>query len=97
MGVKYGRAYTEILRDLSQAIQRVRHFYDFIQMKEQEWRMLDEKERSECVKTLADDVFYALGHHRSFRIGAGRVQYIRHKHIIIVQDGDNVVTIVNLV
>ena len=43
MGVKYGRAYTEILRDLSQAIQRVRHFYDFIQMKEQEWRMLDEK------------------------------------------------------
>ena len=25
------------------------------------------------IKTLADDVFYALGHHRSFRIGAGRV------------------------
>lgn len=97
MGVKFGREYRDIVHDLGEAIRRIDAFYDFFEMSEQDWNGLDDDEQNECVKTLADDVFYALGRDRELNVGTGHVHYIRSKHIIKVEDGNNVVTVVNLV
>lgn len=97
MGVKFAREYSDIVYDLGQALKRIDHFYVFFHMEEEDWQGMDEQEQEECVKTFADDVFYALGNDHRMDIGVGHVHYVRKKHIITVRDGDNVVTVVKLI
>lgn len=97
IGVKFGREYNDIVDDLSEAIVQVDSFYDFLDMSEQDWNRLSEFDQKECLKTLADDVFFALGNQRKIKLGRGVVFYSQQKHIITVEDGQNVTIVVKLI
>ena len=97
MGVKFAREYEDIVRDLSEAIQRIDSFYEFFYMSDEDWGKLPDEEQQECIKTLADDIFFALGSSKQVEVGEGSVRYNSEKHILKVQDGRNIVTVVNLV
>lgn len=97
MGVKFGREYNDIVDDLTTAIGQIKNSYDFFEMTEEDWNGLDQEEQTECLKTLADDVFFALGTNPRIQVGQGFLMYEKVKHIIKVNQGDNLITIVNLV
>jgi hypothetical protein len=97
MGVKFGREYNDIVEDLTTAIEQIENSYDFLEMSDEDWNELDKEQQTECLKTLADDVFFALGTNPRIQIGQGFLVYEKNKHIIKVNQSDNLVTIVNLV
>lgn len=97
MGVKFGREYNDIVDDLTTAIGQIKNCYDFFEMTEDDWNQLDREQQTECLKTLADDVFFALGTNPKIEVGQGLLMYEKRKHIITVNQGENLVTIVNLV
>jgi hypothetical protein len=96
MGVRFGRDYNEILKDLTAAICEVERFYEFFSMDDDAWSQLCEEEQGECVRTLADDLFYGLGTEPTMYIGRGVVHYDISKHVITVNDGEKCVSIVYL-
>ena len=97
MGVKFAREYKDIIDDLTAAIYQVGHFYESLGMEGADWDELDKEEQAECVRTLADDVFYGLGGTSSMPVGHGVVRYDQQKHVITVDDGDKRISIVYLV
>lgn len=97
MGVKFGREYEDIVKDLTAAIAQIDDCYQFFEMTQNDWDELNHKEQTECITTLADDVFFALGHSSDIQVGSGTLQYNSQKHVITVAHADNKVTIVNLV
>lgn len=97
MGVKFAREYEDIVEDLGRAIQRIEQFYKFFYMTDEDWGELPDDEQQACVKTLADDIFFALGSNRQISVGAGFVHYNADKHVLTVEDGRKIVTVVNLV
>lgn len=97
MGVKFAREYNDIVADLVEAIKEVQEFYRFFEMSGDDWADLNQGEQKECVKTLADDIFYALGNDQHMPLGKGSVHYDKAKHIIKIDHGDKLVTIVNLI
>lgn len=97
MGVKFGREYEDIVKDLTAAIAQIDDCYQFFEMSKNDWLQLNHKEQTECITTLADDVFFALGTSSDVHVGSGTLQYLPHKHVITVAQPNNQVTIVNLV
>lgn len=97
MGIKFGKEYTDIIEDLKQAIGKIKGFYDFFEMTGEDWSELDADQQQDCLKTLADDIFYGLGSETSIQIGRGAVQHDPANHIIKVRDGDNLVSVIYLV
>ncbi|WP_127583644.1 hypothetical protein [Paenibacillus koleovorans] len=97
MGVKFNREYEDIVRDLSGALGRFDGVYDSFEMSAEEWGGLEEGERSECLRTLADDLFYALGADPVMYIGAGKAVYDREHHIIKLIVTDKEVQLIYLV
>lgn len=97
MGVKFAREYRDIISDLIEGIKNVDVFYDFFEMTQNEWNELTEEEQTDCVRTLADDVFYGLGTNTNLDLGKGRVFYDPNHHKIKVFNGENVVHVINLV
>lgn len=96
MGVKYGREYTDILFDLTKHMELIEEIYECFDMSEQEWGSLAGEERLECIRTLADDVFYGLGAEPVIEVGCGTVQYDSSRHLIQIHHGE-VTSIVHLV
>lgn len=98
MGVKFGREYKDIVNELGQALQRIDSFYQFFYMTDEEWEELSGGEQRQCVETLADDIFFALGSNNQVAVGkGGMIYYNATKHFIRVQAGQNLVTVVNLI
>src|SRR5690554_2234715 len=97
MGVKFGREYEDIVGDLTEALGQIKDSYTFLEMNEEDWAQLDETEQKECLKTLADDVFFALGSNPRIEVGSGVLVHEKNKHMIKVDHGENVVTIVKLI
>ncbi|MDF2814461.1 MAG: hypothetical protein K0Q81_661 [Paenibacillus sp.] len=97
MGVKFGREYEDIVRELSDALIRMNNVHDSFEMSEEQWGQLEEEERSECIRTLADDLFYALGADPVMYIGSGKVIYDREHHIIKLAITDKELQLVYLV
>jgi hypothetical protein len=97
MGLKFGREYPDIMNDLAHAIGQLGGFYDVLEMAEEDWNELDSEQQQECLKTLADDIFYGLGSDPSIHIGAGVVRYDKDNHIIKVHNGDNLISVIYLV
>ncbi|NDI34829.1 hypothetical protein [Chengkuizengella sediminis] len=96
MGVKFAREYDDIVSDLSEAIANIPQFYDFLEMEENDWGSLDESGQKEYLKTLTDDVFYALGSISQIRIGLGTITYEKSKHRIKVKV-NNIINVVSLI
>jgi hypothetical protein len=97
VGVKFGREYTDIVADLVQALGKVNGVCDFFEMTQEEWAELNAEQQQECLKTLADDLFYGLGSESSLEIGEGVIQHDASNHILKVHDGDNLVSVIYLV
>jgi len=96
VGVKYARAYHDIISDLTKAIREVDAFYEFFHMDRQMWNELGEDEQRECIRTMADDIFYGLGGDPTLHVGRGVVHYDGRKHVITVDNGQNCINIVFL-
>lgn len=97
MGVKFAREYEDIVKDLTNAIAQIKDCYTFFEMTKEDWDNLNETEQKECIETLSDDVFFALGTNESVAIGTGTLTYDAHKHLIKVDQGENLVTVVHLI
>jgi hypothetical protein len=96
MGVKYGREYSDIIREMVIALENIDGLNDFFSMNAEEWHALDAEGRRECIRTLSDDVIYALGREPSVTVGSGYAEYDARRHVLKVFDGSKI-TIVSLV
>lgn len=97
MGVRHGREYVDILKELTEALSGVSRSYSFFEMEPEEWEQLAASERREVLEALADDVFFGLGKEPAIAVGDGLVTYHPKLHIIEVSQGDNVSRVVRLV
>ena len=97
MGVKFNREYADIVNDLVEAIITIDDAYEAFEMEREEWLSLDDGEKRECVRTLADDLFYGLGEDPRLEVGSGKVEYDRQHHVIKISAVPQVVRIVKLV
>lgn len=97
MGVKYAREYEAIIEELTDALLEVDGSYEFMEMTELDWEELEASERRECIRTMADDVFYGLGTEPVLELGGGRVTYDAGTHRIQVADGGKVTRLIVLV
>jgi hypothetical protein len=96
MVMKYEREYTDILFDLMKHMESIEEIYGCFDMSKQEWGALAGQQRLECIRTLADDVFYGLGAEPVIEVGRGTVQYDSSRHLIQIYSGQ-VTSIVHLV
>ncbi|HZG57012.1 hypothetical protein [Paenibacillus sp.] len=97
MGVKFNREYKEIVTDLAGAIGSIEDSYEAFEMAADDWSALDEAERAEYLRTLADDVFYGLGSSSKLGIGSGAIEYDPANHVLKVYSPDNVVRLIKLI
>ncbi|MFC5699768.1 hypothetical protein ACFPVX_00625 [Cohnella faecalis] len=96
MAIRYTREYDQILDDLSRAIATVPDFYDAFEMEAADWEELSDDERSVCVRTLADDIFYALGADPEIPVGTGTASYDASHGFIKVAATDQLVHVIPL-
>ncbi len=96
MGIKYGREYAEIIGELASALAQIDQMYTFFEMPEQIWLGMNADDRKECIRTMADDIFYGLGVEPMLRVGCGTVSHDAEKHVLKVSDGDRLVSIIYL-
>ena len=95
MGLRFTREFKRIIEELTEAILKIDCFYQFFEMSKQEWLALTEEERKECARTLADDVFYALGMDPKIQISEGIVEFSKDSNSIkVTSKGSNVGVII---
>lgn len=97
MGVRHGRAYGDILRELAEAVGEIGDGYRLCGMDAEEWAGLGERERRETLEAIADDVFYGLGAQPVIAVGTGKVVYRPKYHVIEVSVSDRESRIVRLI
>jgi len=97
VGVKFNREYEDISEEMAKAIATIEDCYEFFDMDRDDWQSLDEEERYECVRTLSDDIFYALGLDRTVRVGSGTVEYDAAKHYIKVSASPEFTHVIKLI
>lgn len=97
MGVKYKREYRDIINDLVPAIASIPDCHLFFGMTTDEWNSLAAREQMECLRTLADDLFYGLGSVPKIEVGAGMLEYDARNHLIKVKPDSSVVRLIHLI
>ncbi|UUZ82312.1 hypothetical protein LJK88_49335 [Paenibacillus sp. P26] len=97
MGIKFGREYSEIINDFTDAPQGIDGRYEFLEMSQDEWGGMDQAEREACMKTLADDLFYGLGTESPMSIGGCTVTHDAKRHLIRIDHGDALTRVIHLV
>ncbi|WP_312001433.1 hypothetical protein [Paenibacillus forsythiae] len=97
MGVKHGRDYGDILRDLTRAVGCIPDSYLFFEMEPEEWRELPQESKQEVWEALAEDLFFALGNEPMIHVGSGVVIYDKEAHRINILVGDEDMESVELV
>jgi hypothetical protein len=94
MGLKYTREYKQLIDELAFSIIGIDKFYEFFEMDENQWKALDNSEQKEIAKTLADDIFYALGLESEFQLNNGFIKYLAYENCIdVYTTADNVIKI----
>ncbi|HZK35029.1 MAG TPA: hypothetical protein VFD33_06955 [Bacillota bacterium] len=95
MGVKFAREYSEIIDELAKTLVQISGANDLFDMDEDTWFGMDGDGKHELTKTMADDIFFALGEERSasISVGNGLVEYDKNRHIIKVTEGVKIVLI----
>ncbi|WP_442602162.1 hypothetical protein [Paenibacillus sp. KN14-4R] len=97
MGVKFGREYNDIQQELIAAISTIEDVHAFFEMEAGDWTALCEEEQLECIGTLTDDLFYALGSEPVCQVGSGTVRYDHERHVIIVRSTSGLATVISLI
>ena len=91
MGVKFGREYAAIISEFAQALDPVGEICTFLEMDAGEWEALGPEGRFDCIRTIADDLFYALGTEKEVSVGPARIVYdeLHHRIRIYYADGSD--------
>jgi len=91
MGVKFGREYAAIIAEFSRALEPLSDVRAFMEMDAAEWDSLGAEGRIDCIRTVADDVFYALGTEKEVSVGAARIVYdeLHHRIRVLYADGSS--------
>jgi hypothetical protein len=98
VGVKFAREYETIIADLVQTIGEMEGCAELLEIDPEQWVELDDADRAECLRTLADDIFYGLGSEPVLPFGDGVITYDPGNHIIQVKyDQDKVIRVVHLI
>lgn len=97
MGVRHGREYADILKDLTSAVGEIEESYTFFEMEREEWDALPPEDRREVMEALADDVFFGLGQNPVIEVGKGTISHNSKHHIIEVSQDDKVTQIIRLI
>jgi hypothetical protein len=98
VGVKFAREYETIIADLVLAIGEIKGCAELLEKDDGQWAQLDDAERSECLRTLADDIFYGLGTEPVLPFGEGVIAYDKNKHTIQVKyNGQKIIRLVHLI
>jgi hypothetical protein len=97
MGIKFGREYEDIIHDFTEALLSIDECYAFLEMTAEEWNELEPDEHRECIKTLADDVFYGLGKDPKMRVGSCTVSHEKEKHVIVIHHEETLINVIYLV
>ncbi|MFF2484244.1 hypothetical protein [Paenibacillus sp. NPDC058071] len=97
MGVRHGREYADILKELTEAVRAIPGSYTFFEMEQEEWEALGEPEKHEVMEALADDVFFGLAEQPVLEVGEGTITHHPKHHIIEVSAGDNVTRVIRLI
>ncbi|WP_054955418.1 hypothetical protein [Paenibacillus dakarensis] len=88
MGVKHGRDYGDILKELTEAVGRIPDSYVFFEMDSEEWSSLGDTDKNEVYEALAEDLFYGLGTEPVIPVGSGVVMHDQVNHRIHILIGD---------
>lgn len=97
MGIKFGREYSDIITDFTDALQGIDGCYEFLEMTAEDWDGMSVAERKECMKTLADDLFYGLGVETHMSIGDCVVMHDAKRHLIRIDHGETMTRVIHLV
>lgn len=97
MGVKHGRDYGDILKELTEAVAHISDSYLFFEMEPEEWRELPQESKLEVWEALAEDLFYALGQQPMIEVGSGALIHDKDNHRINVLAGEADMVSVNLI
>ncbi|MDQ1911015.1 hypothetical protein RAC89_11190 [Paenibacillus sp. GD4] len=97
MGIKFGREYNDIITDFTEALMGIEEPYSIFEMTPEEWADLNSEEQQECVKTLADDLFYGLGTDPRMNVGNCTISHDKKRHLILVNQGETLVRVIHLV
>ncbi|BCG56664.1 hypothetical protein [Paenibacillus sp. URB8-2] len=97
MGVKHGRDYGDILRDLTKAVELIPDSYLFFEMEPGEWEELPRESKLEVWEALAEDLFFALGNEPVIHVGSGVVIYDKDAHRINILVGEEDLESVTLI
>lgn len=97
MGVKFAREYEDIHRELAEAVAGIDEVYAFFEMSSADWQGLEEEEQQECIRTLTDDIFYALGSDAQVEIGQGTIRYDASRHLIKVSSQGGLTKLIHLI
>jgi len=85
------------MAELTAALEELPGSYTLLDMEEQEWAELEAEEQLECLRTLADDVFYGLGSDPVLELGEGTLNHDVGKHVITVTYPGGVTRIIRLI
>lgn len=97
MGVKFNREYEAIIEELTDAIGGVDGVHEWLEMEAADWEALAEDERAECVRTMADDLFYGLGADPVMKLAGATLAYDKGSHVIKIAYADNVIRAIRLI
>ncbi|OXM83206.1 hypothetical protein [Paenibacillus rigui] len=97
MGIKFGREYNDIIDDFTQALHSIDECYTFLEMTNDEWNELEREEQQECMKTLADDLFYGLGTSPKMKVGGCTLSHDKEKHVIVIHHDGKLISVIYLV
>ena len=89
MGIKYSREYALIISEFAQALGRIGDICLLLEMDASDWDRLPAPQRIECIRTAADDLFYALGTEKEFTIGSAHVFLDEIHHRVCVRYADD--------
>jgi hypothetical protein len=97
MGIKFAREYNDIIDELTPEILRINNFYEFFDMSKNDWEELGKDERTDCAKTLADDIFFGLNEEAEIALGDGAIKYDKSSNSIDVFENDILLKHISLV
>ena len=61
---------------------RIDNFYEFFDMTLEDWNLSSKADRISIAKTMADDLFYALGSDTEIELGSGAIKYKQEEAVI---------------
>ncbi|NLM35373.1 MAG: hypothetical protein GX206_08040 [Clostridiales bacterium] len=96
MALQFSREYKRIIEEIADGLSNITDVYSILDMEKTTWEDLCDQDKIEFTKTLADDIFYALGQEPIMIIGDDKVEYSKEKGEINIISQNNVIKSVKL-